>query len=87
VSKIEANRVYLVARYGETHMGRARFHTQGAWLNVENAREAARQANAQLIKHNTPLKPDGTPRFVFHVISYKIRDARHHCIFNITKED
>jgi len=35
--KIEANRVYLVARYGETHMGRARFHTQGAWLNVENA--------------------------------------------------
>jgi len=56
VSKIEANRVYLVARYGETHMGRARFHTQGAWLNVENAREAARQANAQLIKHNTAMR-------------------------------
>ncbi len=72
-------RIYMVARYGEIHMGRARLHTAGAWLNVENARLAAKEANANLLKHRTAcLLSTGKPRFPFHVISYKIRDAKHY---------
>lgn len=88
--KIEANRVYMVARWyplDKFNSSRARFHTMGCWFSVELAREAAREANKELLNrpHREGCYTDHC--YKFHVISYKIRDAKHRCIFNITKEN
>lgn len=73
-------KIYMVARWiplaNPLDRGyRARFHTMGAFLKVENARAACAEANKNLLakRHSEGWYTDH--RYLHHVISYKVRDV------------
>jgi len=73
-------KIYMVARWvplaNPLDRGyRARFHTMGAFLDIENARAACLEANKNLLKHRNSEGWYTDHRYLHHVISYKVRDA------------
>ena len=71
-------KIYMVARWyplGDQARGcRSRFHTAGAFLNIENARAACAEANANLLAHAYRENNYADHRYRHHVISYKVKD-------------
>ena len=73
--------IYMVARWiplghNGTYHERGRFHTHGAFLNVENARAACAEANDNLRKQRHHENWYTDHRYLHHVISYKVRDYK-----------
>lgn len=74
------SKIYMVARWvplaNPLDRGyRARFHTMGVFLDIENARAACLEANKNLLKHRHSEGWYTDHRYLHHVISYKVRDA------------